>query len=338
MGRIRSIHPDACASETLARLTASEERTFYRLLTYCDDFGRALANPKLIKAAIYPLHDDMSPIEVAADLQGLAAAGVLRFYTVDGKAYLTITSWGEYQHPQKPSKSKFPPYTSAEDAESALPHSDSSIGRLSGHSSSAPVPLHDYSSSPLWGPCHGEGVGEGEGGTDSAPQPPAGGGAIESAVDHAHGSQEFTPLSPVFQKPKRKVSGHGLQASTGKADLDDYLDASARLLVSAWPKLRADGNEMPHASPSQLYERMVVLVRDGYPPDLLRAILLAYLDQMAPEDPRDSDAPARGGFSMKAPQHFLGPKGPWQDFLGVTPTKPLSADNVAEALGRKVAS
>jgi hypothetical protein len=109
MGRIRSIHPDACQSETLARLTASQERTFFRLLTYCDDDGRAPANPRLIKAAIYPLHDEMGSKQVQADLLALQAAGVLIRYAVDGKEYLQVTSWKEYQHPKNPSSSKIPP-------------------------------------------------------------------------------------------------------------------------------------------------------------------------------------------------------------------------------------
>ena len=108
MGRIRSIHPDACQSETLAKLTASQERTFFRLLTYCDDDGRAPANPRLIKAAIYPLHDEMGPKQVQAELVALQAAGVLIRYTVEGKEYLQVTSWTEYQHPKNPSASKFP--------------------------------------------------------------------------------------------------------------------------------------------------------------------------------------------------------------------------------------
>ena len=108
MGRIRSIYPDACISETLVKITPGQERTFWRLLTHCDDKGRSLANPRLIKAAIYPLHDDMTPQAVQADLEGLATVGLIQFYTVEGRGYLFVTSWGEFQHPKNPTPSRLP--------------------------------------------------------------------------------------------------------------------------------------------------------------------------------------------------------------------------------------
>jgi len=109
MGRIRSIYPDACISQTLADISPREERTFWRLLTYCDDKGRCRADARLIKAAIYPLHDDMLPQEVQKDLDGLSRVGLIQFYTVEGRGYLFVTSWEEFQHPKNPTPSKLPP-------------------------------------------------------------------------------------------------------------------------------------------------------------------------------------------------------------------------------------
>lgn len=108
MGRIRSIYPDACISETLAKISPREERTFWRLLTHCDDRGRCYSNARLIKAAIYPLHDDMLPQEVQKDLDGLACVGLIQFYTVEGRGYLWVCSWDEFQHPKNPTPSKLP--------------------------------------------------------------------------------------------------------------------------------------------------------------------------------------------------------------------------------------
>jgi hypothetical protein len=166
MGRIRSIHPDACQSETLAKLTASQERTFFRLLTYCDDDGRAPANPRLIKAAIYPLHDEMGPKQVQAELVALQAAGVLIRYTVEGKEYLQVTSWTEYQHPKNPSASKIPPLPQG------LPLPTPGLPQdfpESGESLPPALPIPSLNQ-PL-GVGEGVGEGEGEGGGKAFPEP-----------------------------------------------------------------------------------------------------------------------------------------------------------------------
>jgi hypothetical protein len=109
MARIRSVHPDICVSETMAVLPAELERTFVRLWTHCDDDGRCLDSPKLIKAAIYPLHDDVTAEKLNEELYELDAAGLVSRYMVGEKRYLQVLSWGEFQHPQRPKKSKFPP-------------------------------------------------------------------------------------------------------------------------------------------------------------------------------------------------------------------------------------
>ena len=110
MPRIRSIHPDICISSTMAVLSAHLERTFTRLWTHCDDEGRCKDNPRLIKAAIYPLHDEQTFEVVDAELSQLELAGLLYRYKdeEEGQAYIQIRSWDQYQKPQKPTPSKHP--------------------------------------------------------------------------------------------------------------------------------------------------------------------------------------------------------------------------------------
>ncbi len=108
MARIRSVKPDLCESETMARLSAEAERTFVRLWTHLDDQGRAKDDARLVKAALFPLHDDVTPAVIEEHLRVLAAEGLLVRYTVDGKRYMACPSWHEHQHPQKPRPSKFP--------------------------------------------------------------------------------------------------------------------------------------------------------------------------------------------------------------------------------------
>ncbi len=113
MPRIRSVHPDLCESDTMAGLTPALERTFVRLWTHCDDEGRCEDRPRIIKAGIYPVHDDMTWQCIDAELTELHNANLLVRYEVDGKSYIAIRSWGEYQHPQRPRPSKYPAPPSA---------------------------------------------------------------------------------------------------------------------------------------------------------------------------------------------------------------------------------
>lgn len=109
MARIRSVHFAICEDETLATITAEAERTFVRLWTHLDDEGRCLDNPRLIRAAIYPLHD-VSDADVDDDLAELASAGLVIRYEVDGKHYLSAkpASWAEWQKPRHKYPSKHP--------------------------------------------------------------------------------------------------------------------------------------------------------------------------------------------------------------------------------------
>lgn len=112
MPRIRSVHPELCQDEDLAALDdPSAERTFVRLWTHLDDEGRAVDNPKLLKAALYPLHDSMTAETVNRDLEVLAGVGMILRYERDGKRYLCAKAgpWKTYQKPRHPSPSKYPP-------------------------------------------------------------------------------------------------------------------------------------------------------------------------------------------------------------------------------------
>lgn len=115
MARIRSVHPDICASQTLAQLPAHLERTFVRFWTHCDDHGRCEDRPRLIKAGIYPEHDEITWERLDGELWELDAAGLIIRYESGGKAYIAVCSWSEYQHPQKPRPSKFPPPPETDD-------------------------------------------------------------------------------------------------------------------------------------------------------------------------------------------------------------------------------
>lgn len=116
MPRIRSIHPDICVSDTMAALPANLERTFLRLLTHCDDEGRCEYRLKIIKAAIYPLHDDVTIESLDQELGELTRRGLIQDYYATGTRLIQVVSWNEYQHPQKPKPSKWPSPAETDDS------------------------------------------------------------------------------------------------------------------------------------------------------------------------------------------------------------------------------
>jgi hypothetical protein len=109
MAKIRSIHPEACESADLERLSDGAERTWWRLLTHTDDEGRGKADPQLLAAKLYPLHADKDAGEIKAHLSELVDAGLIVTYTAGGKDYYAVPTFGDYQKPKYRSSSKLPP-------------------------------------------------------------------------------------------------------------------------------------------------------------------------------------------------------------------------------------
>jgi hypothetical protein len=109
MARIRTIKPEFFTSLTIASLSSSAARlAFIGLWTYVDDEGRGVADPHLIKAAIFPLDHAVGADEVAAIMRELRDRNLIVTYNVDGKPLLAITNWSEHQRISHPTPSKLP--------------------------------------------------------------------------------------------------------------------------------------------------------------------------------------------------------------------------------------
>lgn len=108
MARMRTIKPETFTSETLAAISVHARWTFAGLWTYCDDEGRGRALPALIKAAIWPLDDDVTAKDVAVHLDDLEAKVLICRYQADGKSYLHVVNFSEHQKPNRPLPSKLP--------------------------------------------------------------------------------------------------------------------------------------------------------------------------------------------------------------------------------------
>ncbi|MFM9371880.1 hypothetical protein [Streptomyces sp. Da 82-17] len=109
MARIRTIKPEAFASESLAAVSLSAERTFFGLLTQVDDRGRIRDQPAVIAGVLWSLRPEHGPMGVEDDLIQLAAEDLICRYTGDdGKAYLHVVTWSQHQRINRPSGVRTP--------------------------------------------------------------------------------------------------------------------------------------------------------------------------------------------------------------------------------------
>jgi len=106
MARIRSIKPEFFTSLTIADLPLSARLTFIGLWTYVDDNGVGPADPRLIRAAIWPLEEAPDILQrTREDLRSLQEARLITLYEASGRPLVYVNSWDEHQkvsHPRKP--------------------------------------------------------------------------------------------------------------------------------------------------------------------------------------------------------------------------------------------
>ncbi|MFE7510130.1 hypothetical protein ACFU8I_02715 [Streptomyces sp. NPDC057540] len=127
MARIRSIKPEFFTSLTIADLEELSARlTFIGLWTYVDDNGVGLADPRLIRAAIWPLEEAPDILQrTREDLQSLHAARLVTLYEASGKALIAISSWYEHQKVSHPRKPRYPRPEEVQSQPGTPPHQDS---------------------------------------------------------------------------------------------------------------------------------------------------------------------------------------------------------------------
>src|SRR5699024_3247957 len=81
MARIRTIKPTFFTSLTIANLTLEQRLTFIGLWTHVDDEGRCIYDPRLIKAALWPL-DSRTAEDVDGDIRALTESSLITHYTL----------------------------------------------------------------------------------------------------------------------------------------------------------------------------------------------------------------------------------------------------------------
>lgn len=87
-------------------ISAEAERLFTRLIMKADDYGRFHADPRLIKAACFPLIDNLRSPDIARWLDELSTRQLILRYEADGRSIAVIVNYGQRL---KSSRAKFPP-------------------------------------------------------------------------------------------------------------------------------------------------------------------------------------------------------------------------------------
>ncbi len=133
MARIRSLKPEFWTDEKLSSVPREIRHTFIGVISACaDDVGRFKANARLVKAAIYPLDDDITAVIVGRELVELASIGVIQLYAVNGEQYGHVVNWSKHQKIDKATKSRLP----------------DPPGFVSEHSANPPRTLDEHSANP----------------------------------------------------------------------------------------------------------------------------------------------------------------------------------------------
>lgn len=105
MPRIRQIKPAFFASEDIAAIRPYRARlTFVGLWTHVDDNGRCRDNPRLIRAAVWPLEDDVTLADVEDDLAELARLGRIRRYDSPDGPCIQVSNFDRHQKINNKSK------------------------------------------------------------------------------------------------------------------------------------------------------------------------------------------------------------------------------------------
>jgi hypothetical protein len=86
---------DWTASERMDGVSMEAEVFFTRLIMKADDYGSYHSNPKLLKAALFPLKEMVTYKDIGKWVCECFDAGLIFLYEVDGKEYIRINNFGQ---------------------------------------------------------------------------------------------------------------------------------------------------------------------------------------------------------------------------------------------------
>ena len=111
----RIIRDQCRRSRTLDALSDFAERSWWRVITLCDDYGCFEADFELLIADLYPLKArSMKSPQIAAVCREWQEVGLVRFYVSEEKIYGECVTWAKHQRVRE-SKRRCPDPTLSEE-------------------------------------------------------------------------------------------------------------------------------------------------------------------------------------------------------------------------------
>jgi len=93
----RVIKGEINASDSLSRVSIEAELTFRAILLACDDYGRFDGRTSVLKAALFPLRDEMDPKRIEACVAELWREGCIVRFVNRGRPYLACANWERHR-------------------------------------------------------------------------------------------------------------------------------------------------------------------------------------------------------------------------------------------------
>jgi hypothetical protein len=230
MARIRSIKPEFFTSLTIGSLSERARLAFIGIWTFVDDYGRAVDDARLVKAAVFPLDDRITVKAVAEVIDELVAAGRLGRYEAGGRHYFVVANWNEHQKIDRRTSSKLPPPPGEPSTNSHRDNSEDSTRMQRGC---------------IEGSIHDQGAGSREQGKDqgaaahACARPavvvdhPAAAAAVETILTIREQQQNGHIVHPAIWRTKTRPKIADEFADRISSYLDTHPDADAREILTA---------------------------------------------------------------------------------------------------------
>lgn len=124
MARKRMIDPNIWSDEGFLELSFPARLLFIGMVSNADDEGRGIANPKSLKARIFPA-DEITLAEVDELKKSIKNHTHVVFFEKEGCQYYALEKWETYQTINRPTPSHIP--NPSENSEQNIPENDDSL-------------------------------------------------------------------------------------------------------------------------------------------------------------------------------------------------------------------
>lgn len=111
MARKRMLDPSIWADEDFNNLSSEAKILFIGIISNADDEGRLPGNSLYLTANIFPFAGMTKTTADKLRNEVLERMKSVALYEVDGKEYLQLKKWDDYQSINRPTSSKYPPLT-----------------------------------------------------------------------------------------------------------------------------------------------------------------------------------------------------------------------------------